>query len=121
MNVYDCAHELARALRESDEYRALKEARSRLEADPTNKGMLLEFRRWQWELEAERALGKEVDEQKVKRLQQLAELVNNNPTLREYLAVEFRFARLMTDIQKILSDALTEWSEFASEFFGKHD
>lgn len=121
MNAYDRAHELARALKESEEYRALKEARKRLEADPTNKEMLLEFRRGQWEFEAERALGKDVDEQKVKRLEQLAELVNHNPTLREYLTAEFRFARLMTDVQKILTDALTEWSEAAADFFGKQD
>jgi len=121
MNAYDRAHELARALKESDEYRALKEARQRLEADPTNKEMLLEFRRGQWELEAERALGKEVDEQKVKRLEQLAELVNHNPTLRDYLGAEFRFARLMTDVQKILADALTEWYEAAADLFGKEE
>ncbi|MGB9792828.1 MAG: YlbF family regulator [Thermacetogeniaceae bacterium] len=116
MNVYDTAHALARALRDCEEYRALKEAKDRLEADPVNKEMLLEFRRRQWEIEADQALGKEVDEEKLKRVRQLGELVNNNPTLREYLAAEFRFARLMRDIQKILADALSEWSELASEF-----
>lgn len=116
MNVYDSAHELARALRECEEYRALKEAKDRLEADPVNKEMLLEFRRRRWEIEAEQAMGREVDEEKLKRVQQLGELVNNNPTLRDYLTAEFRFARLMGDIQKILADALSEWSEFASEF-----
>ena len=51
MNPYDHAHNLARALKESSEYRGLLEAKKKLEADPKNKEMLLDFRRCQWEME----------------------------------------------------------------------
>lgn len=117
MNVYDQAHALAGALKQSEEYQVLQAARERLENDHKNKEMLVDLRRGQWELEADRVLGKEIDEQKEKRLEQLTELVNLNPTLRDYLAAEFRFARLMTDIQKILTDALTDWFQAAAEMF----
>ena len=37
MNVYDCANELAKAMRESQEYKKLKEAKAALEQDPKGK------------------------------------------------------------------------------------
>ena len=49
MNPYDQAHELARGLKASGEYRAWLEARKQIEADPKNKEMLNELRRLQWE------------------------------------------------------------------------
>lgn len=121
MNPYDHAYELARALKQSAEYRDLQKARERMEADSKNKEMLVELRRGQWEVEAERAMGKEVDEAKVKRLQQLAELVELNPTLKDYLQAEYRFARMMTDIQKILAEALGDWFQAATELFESKD
>ncbi|NPV29619.1 MAG: YlbF family regulator [Firmicutes bacterium] len=118
MNVYDRAYELARALKKSDEYRALLEARARVEEDPKNKEMLLEFKKRQLKIQKERLLGREVDEAELRRLEQLSELVNLNPTLKEFLSAEFRFTRLMGDIQKILSEPLSEWLQMTEEMFG---
>lgn len=109
MNVYDHAHGLARALKESGEYQGLLEAREKLESDPKNKEMLLDFRRCQWEMEKARVLEKDVDELTKHRFQQLAELVAANSTIQEYFAAEYRFGQVMADIQKILADALSEW------------
>lgn len=117
MNVYDRAYELARALKKSDEYRALLEARARVEEDPKNKEMLLEFKKRQLKIQKERLLGREVDEAELRRLEQLSELVNLNPTLKEFLSAEFRFTRLMGDIQKILSEPLSEWLQMTEEMF----
>ncbi|HHV34771.1 MAG TPA: YlbF family regulator, partial [Syntrophomonadaceae bacterium] len=50
MNLYDDAHKLARALKESEEYQGLLKARKQLGSDTKNKEMLLEFRRLQWEM-----------------------------------------------------------------------
>jgi cell fate (sporulation/competence/biofilm development) regulator YlbF (YheA/YmcA/DUF963 family) len=119
MTAYDQAHELARALKTSGEYRAFLESRKQLEADPKNKEMLSEMRRLQWEIETDRALGRELDKNKEQRIQQVAQLVNLNPALRDYLSTEYRFAQLMTDIQKILADALNEWFSAAGDIFEK--
>lgn len=119
MNVYDQAHELARSLKASDEYRALLDAKKQLEADQKNKEMLNELRCLQWETETDRVLQKEVDTAKQQRLEQLARLVNLNPTLRDYLSAEYRFVRLMEDVQKILADALAEWYQAAGDVLGK--
>lgn len=115
MNVYDIAHQLARALRNSEEYQKFLEARSRVEADPKNKEMLRDYRRSQWEFQKARLLGKELGEEEKERVKRLTELVNLNPTLSELFSCEMRFARLMADIQKILIDAIPEWAEITKE------
>ena len=43
MNVYDNANELAKAMRESHEYKKLKEAAAVLEKDPDAKKMVNEY------------------------------------------------------------------------------
>ena len=119
MNAYDQAHELARSLKDSSEYRAWMDSRKQLEADPKNKEMLNEMRRLQWELEMDRAMGRETDADKKQRMQQVSELINLNPTLRDHLGAEYRFAQLMSDVQKILADALNEWFKDAGEILEK--
>jgi cell fate (sporulation/competence/biofilm development) regulator YlbF (YheA/YmcA/DUF963 family) len=121
MNVYDQAHNLARALRESEEYKLLLQARRSLDTDAKNKEMLVNFRKLQWELEEQKALGKDVPEDKLHQMEQLGQLVSINPSLKNYLNAEFSFGRLMTDIQKILSDALSDWYEGAEDIIGKQD
>ncbi len=115
MNVYDLAHQLARALRRSEEYQKFLEARSRVEADPKNKEMLRDYRKSQWEFQKARLLGRELGEEEKERVRRLAELVNLNPTLQELFSCEMRFARLVADIQKILVDAIPEWAEITKE------
>ena len=51
MNVYDCANELAKAMRESQEYKKLKEAKAALEQDPKGKEMAEEFLKLSQEIE----------------------------------------------------------------------
>lgn len=118
MNVYDHAHNLARALKQSEEYQGLLEAKKKLEADPENKEMLLDFRRCQWDVQKARALDEEVDEVTQRRFQQLAELVGANPIVQGYLGAEYRFGQIMVDLQKILAGALAEWFESNAEVFG---
>jgi cell fate (sporulation/competence/biofilm development) regulator YlbF (YheA/YmcA/DUF963 family) len=95
------------------------DSRKQLEADPKNKEMLNEMRRLQWELEMDRAMGRETDADKKQRMQQVSELINLNPTLRDHLGAEYRFAQLMSDVQKILADALNEWFKDAGEILEK--
>lgn len=121
MNLYDHAHNLARALKESEEYQGLLKARKQLESDTKNKEMLLEFRRCQWEMEKSRALQQEVDEITSRRMEQLGELMGGNRTIQEYLMAEYRFGQVMMDIQKILSEALSDWFQAAAEFVGDEE
>ena len=43
MNVYDAANELGRAMRESQEYKRLSEAKKKLSADSSAESMVKDF------------------------------------------------------------------------------
>ena len=85
MNVYDCANELAKAMRESQEYKKLKEAKAALEQDPKGKEMAEEFLK----------------------LSQEIELAKYQVAM-EYLHAFMRFQMMMGDISKSIGDVVKE-------------
>lgn len=121
MNVYDSAHNLARALKESEDYKKLLELQTLVNNDPQNKKMFIDFRKAQWELQKAKALGKEISAEQLSYFDRLAQLVQSNPSVKELIAADFNFSRLMSDIQKILINALHEWSQMAGEVLGEDE
>ena len=51
MNVYDAANDLGRAMRESQEYKRLAEAKKKLSADASAESMVKDFMQQKQELE----------------------------------------------------------------------
>lgn len=108
MNAYDKGHELAWALKESDEFRALGLARHELDTDTIARDMVKDFLRKQVELQLEVMSGKSDVKSKQDSLQKLGELLSLNSKARDYIAAYFRFQKVMTDIYKIIGDAVGE-------------
>ncbi|MEA4896847.1 YlbF family regulator [Bacillota bacterium Meth-B3] len=104
MNVYDQAHVLARALRESEEFQEYQRLRETAYEDATNKALLDEYKRLQFRMQARVASGQRMDEDDLKRMQQIASLLQFNADASAYLLAEFRFQKLMADLYKILAD-----------------
>ena len=104
MNPYDQAHELARALKESEEYREFTRLKEVAYDDGTNKALLDEYKRLQFRLQAKMAAGESMPQEDMQRLQQIGALLQFNPDVSAYLLAEFRFQRLLSDIFKILAD-----------------
>ncbi|WP_258359303.1 YlbF family regulator [Moorella sulfitireducens] len=111
MEVYDRAHELARALSRSNEYGDYRLARAKMESNPANLDMLRDFRRRQLELEMTLLSGKEPDPALKQAVEESYRIISLNPSITAYLAAEERVARLLADIQKILLDAIPEWGK----------
>jgi cell fate (sporulation/competence/biofilm development) regulator YlbF (YheA/YmcA/DUF963 family) len=111
MSVYDRAHELARALVQSREYLEWIEAKELLEQDQANYSLVEDWRQKQLELQMATLAGREIGEDQREQIEKLWGIVQLNPAVREYLDREFGFARLMTDIQKIISQAIGPWSD----------
>lgn len=105
MNVYDKAHELAKAVRQSQEFKEFKKAAEKLEEDKKAKEMLEDFRKKQWEIQSEKLAGKDVKEKEVQ-LQKLYEVLSYNQDIVDYLQAEARFYTLMSDISNILGRAI---------------
>ena len=104
MNPYDQAHELARALKESEEYREYMRLKETAYDDGTNKALLDEYKRLRFRLQAKIAAGESMPDEDMQRLQQIGALLQFNPDVSAYLMAEFRFQRMLSDIFKILAD-----------------
>ena len=104
MNPYDQAHALARALKESEEYRDYMRLKQTAYDDSTNKALLDEYKRLQFRLQAKVAAGESLPEDDMQRLTQIGALLQFNSDVSAYLMAEFRFQRMLSDIFKVLAD-----------------
>ena len=104
MNPYDQAHALARALKDSEEYREYARLKEIAYDDGTNKALLDEYKRLQFRMQAKLASGETMPEEDFQRLQQIGALLQFNPDVSAYLLADFRFQRLLSDIFKILGE-----------------
>lgn len=105
MSVYDSAHQLARAIRESDEAREAASLREIAEADDTNRTLLAEYRRLQLALQVQAMGGAPAGEDDMQRFSQISSLLYMNSDVQAYLLAEMRLQRLMADVFKIISEA----------------
>ena len=104
MNPYDLAHQLARAMKESEEYREYERLRETAYEDETNRALLDEYKRLQFRMQAKMASGESMPADDLQRLQQIGALLQFNPDVSAYLLAEFRFQKMLSDIFKILAD-----------------
>ncbi len=105
-NVYDLAHKLARAIKESDENRRYLAARTEVINDEKATEMVNDFRRKQMQYHARQLAGEEIGEEDRESLRKLREVLELHPEVKEFLDAEVRLVQLITDIQGILADAV---------------
>jgi len=105
MNVYDQAHSLSRALKESEEYREFIRLKEIAYEDATNSALLDEYKRLQYRMQAMFATGERMDEEEIKRLQQIGSLLQFNADASAAMMAEMRFQRVIADIYKIIAEA----------------
>ncbi len=106
MNVYDQAQQLAKALRESEEYKTFKELDLKIKANPQIKELMKDFRKRQFEVQSAQMMGQGVEEAKLQKLQELNDILMKDAVLSEYMLSEVRFTRMMTDVYKILGESM---------------
>lgn len=111
MNIYDKAHELAKALRDSSEYQGFLVAEHAIAGDETVKKMVRDFMKKKLEIEYSAMTGKQ-DKEKTEQLQKMYELIALNPKARDFLDAHMRFQRVMADVYKILGESVAEGMDF---------
>lgn len=105
-NVYDKAHELAREMKQDETVTAYREAVKRIESDEAKRKMVEDFRQIQYEAYTEKVSGKEVSEETRKKLENIANIIQLNPEVMEFIETEQKFSILFDDIMKILNEAI---------------
>jgi len=108
MNTYDAAHALAKALRESTEFKELKEAQVNLKADRSALNMLTDFRKLQFELQKQQLSGIEVAEEQKEKTEKLFEVISLNNLVKNFMQSEYRVAVMLQDVQKAIGEATDE-------------
>lgn len=73
VNLYDYANKLEQALRESDEYKAIKDAYAKVEADENSKKLFDEFRETQLNFQQKQMQGEEIGEEDLQKAQEQAQ------------------------------------------------
>jgi len=106
--IYDRAHDLARALKTSEEYRSLLAARDALASDAEAQNMVRVFLAKKMEVEYETLSGKGEDPAKMDQLRRMYELLAHNNKARGFLEVHARFQRIMADVSKIIGETVAE-------------
>ncbi len=105
-NVYDAAHTLAHAIKDSEEFKNFRALEAEVKGNESLKAMVEDFQKRQLELQAAQLQGIQPDEDKMNTLQELFSVLSKDPKAAEYFQAEMRFNQLMTDVSKILGDVM---------------
>nr|WP_205828599.1 YlbF family regulator [Brevibacillus laterosporus] len=103
---YDKAHELARAIKDSDEYKTFLTAQQNVSADPDASRMLADFRQKQFELQMKQMSGQEVGQEDIEQIQKLYETVQIHQDIRKVLEAERVLGQIMEDVNRIIAEPL---------------
>ena len=108
MNVYDEVNNLARAIRESKEYLEYKQIKAELFVEPELKKQIDEFEKIRYEEQLLALQGEKQSEEKMKKLQELYEILVKNPRIKDYFDKEVRFNVMIADVNKIIGEAIKD-------------
>lgn len=106
MNVYDQAHNLAAAIKESEEFKQYQQLKSEIDKDEELSKMVKDFQAKQFEQQAKQMMGEEQAADMNQQIQDLYQIIMKDPMAAQYMQAEMRFSLMMNDVYKILGDAM---------------
>lgn len=108
MNVYDEAHSLARAIRESNEFREFDRMRKEVDKDKECSDMLKELTELQMQLQTAQLSGQQPDKDVFARFQSLSTMVMTKPLAAQYMQAQMAIATMMNDVFGIVGEAIAD-------------
>ena len=106
MNVYDEAHGLARAIKESNEFKEFDRMRKEVEQDADVSQMLGELQKLQIELQTAQMTGSQPDADTMSRMQSLSTMLAAKPLAAKFMQTEAAFSVMMNDVFRIIGEAV---------------
>jgi len=106
MNVYDEANNLAKALKESNEYKTFLEAKVKLEKDADKYDMAKDYMRKQMEVQSMQMMGQELSEEQISSYNTLANTIMGIPEIAEFFQAQMYFSVIFQDITDIIAKAV---------------
>lgn len=107
MYVYDEANNLAKAIQESKEYLEFQKAKAEVSKNPEMKAKIDEFEKTRYEVQTMSFQGKD-DPEKMKKLQEMYNILNSDKAIKEYFDIEVRFNIMLADVNRIISESVKD-------------
>lgn len=107
-NVYDVAYDLEKALRNSEDFQALKNSYDEVNNNPETKELFSKFRDIQVSLQQKQMSGQEVTQEEIEEAQKLFADVQQNETISKLMAAEQRMSTIINDLNKVITKPLEE-------------
>ncbi|MGF6375563.1 cell fate (sporulation/competence/biofilm development) regulator YlbF (YheA/YmcA/DUF963 family) [Clostridiales Family XIII bacterium PM5-7] len=106
MNVYDQAHGLAQAIRESEEFKQYDQLKKVIDQNDELSAMVKDFQAKQFEVQAKQMMGEEGGGEMLQQVQELYQILMKDPMAAQYMQAEMRFSLMMNDVYKILGELM---------------
>lgn len=106
MNVYDEAHNLAKAIKESNEFIEFEKIKKQVDADEQLSQMLKDLQEKQIEIQTAQMTGEEPSQELIQQMQSLATMVGTKPLAAQYMQAEATFSVMINDVFGIIGEAI---------------
>ncbi len=105
-NVYDIAHELARALKESEQFKHYQAMKKRVSENEDLSEMINDFQEKNMAMQTQQMLDGTPTEELISQVQSLYQIVMADPLAAQYIQAEIAFTQVVSDIYGILGEVI---------------
>ena len=102
---YGAAHNLARAIRDSEEYQTYHRLKAEVMTDDTQAALIREYKKLQMSLQMNAMTGRAPDGEEMQRFTGISSLLFGKEEVSQYLLAEMRMQQAMADIFRIITEA----------------
>jgi cell fate (sporulation/competence/biofilm development) regulator YlbF (YheA/YmcA/DUF963 family) len=105
-NIHDVAHELARALKDSEQYRHYKEMKDKISQNEELTAMINDFQEKNMAIQTQQMLEGKLSEEMMEQVQALYQIVMADPLAAQYIQSEVAFTQIVSDIYGIIGEVI---------------
>lgn len=107
-NVYDAAYSLEKAIRESDDFKHLKQLYDQVNNDVSSKRLFDRFRETQFELQQKQMMGQDISDEDIQKAQQQFTLIQQHEAISRLMQAEERMSMIINDLNRVIMKPLEE-------------
>ena len=108
MNVYDTANNLAKEIRESEEFKKYKELKDKMNNNSEKKVKLDEFEKIRYEVQLAQLKGEHGSEDAINKMKEKYVELISDEEIKEYFDAELKFNVMLTDVNQIIGSAVED-------------
>ncbi|WP_198512212.1 YlbF family regulator [Staphylococcus epidermidis] len=101
-NIYDSANQIEREIRELPEFKALKEAYEKVQANEEAHKLFKDFQAMQIELQEKQMSGQEFSDEDAMKAQEMAVKIQSEEVINDLMQKEQGFSTIINDLNRII-------------------